>query len=252
MRLRQPPAILVLALLVVGLGAWWAHRSFEDQLRSGRAQTLVRLLATSHAPRMLETPGVEAWMLGLLQDAGTRLPPSERAAYDHLLRPALAPHLPPSMAAVSERLHPDQPLGAPVPVALVDVPSRATEDPIAVEPLRLVKHLELGDETLVLTRRRSLFEAEPTVSDGLQRAAAHLVAIAQRWRDDPPEAVALPSPPPTVPRLIRLYAIMEDGSFLSLPFPASGALDDPQARSAALAEETLQSRRRPRAPSLVS
>lgn len=216
--------ILVLAVVVVAAGAWWTHRSFRAQLDDGRAQTLTRLLATSHAPRMVEAPGVEAWLLDLLSRAGIE--------DDAELRPARV--LPRSLEGLDDRLR-------TAPVTLEGAPRLVeASDPEAhaAESLRLVKRLRLrprgGDEQeLVLTRRRGLFDAGPELPPEatLSRAAAQLVAIADAWARE-----ASPGEPP----LIRLYAIMEDGSFLSLPVSAS------------LSEETQQSQRRPRAPSLVS
>lgn len=231
---RRRWVILGLAALVVGLGAWWTHRAFETQLDSGRAQTLTRLLATSHAPRMVEAPGVEAWLLDLLQEAGVD---------EALLRPARDP--PPEMRPVGARLHQPPPSTPPARAVLVDPPAEAIDATHQLESLRLVKHLHLGEQTLVLTRRRGQFEAE--LEPDLQRAAAHLVAIADAWAR--PTAADGEAP---LPHLIRLYAIMEDGSFLSLPFPEPARPDEPRPHASALEEETLQSQRRPRAPSLVS
>lgn len=225
--------VLVLALVVVAGGAWWTHRSFEAQLDDGRAQTLARLLATSHAPRMVEAPGVEAWLLDLLLGAGIDEP---------LLRPSHEP--PPSMDEVGTRLHlpaPPPPQSAP---PLFD-PPREPHDDRARGSIRVTKHLRLGGETLVVNRRRNLFESESRAEPDLERAAAHLLAIAETWGETT-DATAL------APRLIRLYAIMEDGSFLSLPGPSPGRSGEPGTDVDALQEETRQSRRRPWAPSLVS
>ena len=214
-------ALLVLSLAVVGLGAWWTHRRFETQLEDGRAQTLARLLAVSHTPRVTVAPGVEAWLLDLLQDAGID---------ERLLR---ASHEPPShLAGLRERLHADVPSSPAVVPTVLEVPGGEAGS------LRVTKHVRVGTETLVLDRRRNLFEDGPGLGPDLQRASAHLVAIADAWQRGAAEHA---------PRLIRLYAVMEDGSFLSRPFPEPTDTD-----GAALQRETRQTQRRPRDPNLVS
>ncbi|MGH1340303.1 MAG: hypothetical protein ACRBN8_02035 [Nannocystales bacterium] len=216
-------AILVLCLAVVGLGAWWTHRRFEAQLEDGRAQTLARLLATSHTPRLVEAPGVEAWLLDLLHDVG--IP-------EALLRPS---HEPPArMDPVTALLHGQVPTKSSAAVTVVDSPG----DPGHEGSFRLTKHVQLGHDTLVLDRRRNLFESRPDLGPDLRRASAHLVAAAASWNERRHD---------DEPHLLRLYVVMEDGSFLSRPFPGptpSGG--DP------LEQETRLSQRRPGEPNLVS
>lgn len=211
-------AILVLSLAVVGLGAWWTHRRFEAQLDDGRAQTLARLLATSHTPRLVEAPGVEAWLLDLLREVGVE---------EQLLRPSH--DVPTQLDPVGQLLH-TRPTLQPSSAAVVqEVPSNAPQS------LRQTKHIVVDGETFVLDRRRNLFESQSELGPELRAASAHLAALARAWseRTDGQDT-----------RLIRLYAVMEDGSFLSRPFPSSA--ED------ALQAETQQSQRRPGDPNLVS
>lgn len=236
MRLRKTDAVsTLLAALVIAAGALWIHQRWPEQLHAGRAQMLARLLATSHAPRMTEAPGVEAWLLSLLQDTG---------ADATQLQPSAAPRLPPAMQDVAERLRSPStsttiasaPLDAPVVEATATGP--AADGPRR-RSLRSVGHVQLRGHTLVLTRRESLFEVGPLPTD-LSHAAHHLVALAEAW---PQDAGAEGRP-------IRLYSIAEDGSYISVPFPEGDRSPDALAR--AVADETVQSQRRPRAPSLVT
>ncbi|MCH9688450.1 MAG: ATP-binding protein [Deltaproteobacteria bacterium] len=240
MRLHKTDlAVYGLVALVMAASAWWVHLRWQAQLRSGRAQMLAQLLATSHAPRMVETPGVEAWLLELLHEAGTRLPASERRAYEQLLRPRGATGLPDGMQPLVQRLHVVAPSGQPSPATVQEVRSGPQPDAAHRQSLRAVGHVQVAGRTLVLTRRRSAFE-RGALPDDLAQAAAHLVALSEAW----------PSSVSAAGRLIRLYAIAEDGSFLSLPIPEGEPSPDALART--VAEETVQSQRRPRAPSLVT
>lgn len=235
----------VFVTLVLVAGAAWTHWQWQAQARSGRAEVLGRLLAIEHAPRMVEAPGVEAWLLGLVQEAGARLPAEERTAYEELLHPTWAPRLPASMVAVGEHLHrAPPPVGSEGPIALREIPAPPVEGSTPESSLRTVEHVDLGGHTLVLTRRRGLSESG-SLPPALRRAALQLVALREGWADPaPPEGAStglLLSPP----RVIRFYAVAEDGSVLSLPLPVPSAAE-------ALEAETLQSHRRPRAPSLAS
>ncbi len=244
MHMRKLVIPLLVALVVVA-GATWTLRQWQAQLRSGRAQVLGRLLAIEHAPRMLEAPGVEAWLLGVLQDAGARLPAAERGAYEELLHPTWAPQLPASMVAVGELLHraPPETEVAANSVALREIPAPVVEGAGAGSSLRTVEHWEVDGRTLVLTRRRGLSQSGPPPV-ALQRAAKHLIEVADGWVDAAVDADGI-GPLATPPRVIRFYAVAADGSVLSLPLPRADGGD-------ALEEETIESHRRPRAPSLVS
>ncbi len=240
MRLHKTDILVYgLVAVVLAAGAWWVNLRWNAQLRSGRAQMLARLLATSHAPRMIETPGVEAWLLELLQEAGTRLPVPQRGAYEQLLRPRSSPGLPDGMESVAQRLHPVAQAHGDSVATVQEVQSLVGPDDAQIRSLRAVAHVHVDGHTLVLTRRRSVFEPS-ALPDDLARAAADLVALSEAW---PAEAA-------TAGRPIRLYAIAEDGSFLSLPIPVGEP--ELETRARAVAEETVQSQRRPRAPSLVT
>lgn len=234
----------VLVALVVVAGAALTHWQWQAQLRAGRAQVLGRLLAIEHVPRMVEAPGVEAWLLELLQDAGARLPADERAAWEELLHPTWAPRLPASMVAVGEHLHRAPPPGEPGPVVVRAAPAPVVEATTAESSLRTVEHVEIGGRTLVLTRRRALARGE-ALPRALHRAAAHLVALGEQWSETGPRGTAGVGPLVSAPRVIRFYAVAEDGSVLSLPMAGQAGED-------ALEAETLQGHRRPRAPSLAS
>jgi len=234
----------VFVAVVLVAGAAWSWWQWDAQLRSGRAQVLGRLLAIEHAPRMMEAPGVEAWLLGLLQDAGARLPAEERGGYEELLHPASAPKLPASMVAVGEHLHRAPPERVPGEIVLREVPAPVVEGATVESSLRTVEHVELEGHTLVLTRRRGLAKSGE-LPIALRRAAAHLVALGDGWEDVGTWGEGGVGPIASPPRVIRLYVVAEDGSVLSLPLPLPAGQE-------AIEAETIESHRRPRAPSLAS
>ncbi len=100
---------------------------------------------------------------------------------------------------------------------------------------------------LVMTRSRAV-EGLPAVANRSNRflrwAVPYLVAVHARIGRLP----AFPGRPP--PRLVRVYAIGEDGSFVSLP-RIDSALEE-EARRAITWEEGQEFRKRPRLPNFVS
>lgn len=252
---KSTVVVFVLAVVVVIVGGLWTHHRWQQQLLDGRAQMLSSLLATSHTPRVIESPGVEAWQATLLSRAGAALPDGERQSYAKLLEPTSGPHLPPSMIPVAERLHappPELDSRGPIVVREIPEPPANTEQ---VQSLRSVHHLEVDGQTVILTRRRSLSERERELGPELRQAAAHLAVLTREWTRSPPaEADGSPIPGATMllskPRMVRIYALLEDGSHMTVAFPDPHERD--QTAAEVLAEETRQSRRRPGAPSLVT
>jgi hypothetical protein len=232
--------------LLVGIAAiactLWTAFEWQRQLDHGPA----RLLATSHARRMVEYPGVDAWLVSLLERAGTRLPFEQRRVYDQLRRESEdSQNLPASAVPIAERLHGLTPaanqFGTPT---LREVsPGEANQQ---LEYMRTVQHVQLGDRTLVLTRRRSLAR-DAALGPELEQAAAHLVALVQGWSSDPPRSVTTfegSSLITSEPQLARLYAIAEDGSVLIMP--VEGSSPDP------LGDQTTRAWSRPFDPNLGS
>jgi hypothetical protein len=238
--------LLVLYLLVVVAaiaGTAWTALAWQRQLDHGPA----RLLATSHSRRMVEYPGVEAWLVSLLERAGAELPFEQRQVYDTLrLESEDLQSLPASAAPVAARLHAPPPqLGTFGSATLTDV--APVESSPARESMRVVQHVQLADQTLVLTRRRSA-PASTTLEPELELAAAQLVALAHAWAREPPAPTGTFDGSTLVlsePKLARFYAIVEDGSVLIMPVSTSSTADP-------LAEQTAQAWSRPFDPNLGS
>ncbi|MFV8754652.1 hypothetical protein ACNOYE_29245 [Nannocystaceae bacterium ST9] len=225
----------LLAGLIAFAGTFWIAFEWQAQLDGGRTRTL----ATSHTRRMVEYPGVEAWLVGLLESAGAQLPYAERQTYDALrLESTDLATMPEAAQRLAERLQAPAPLARATTLSSV-APAQATR----LEYMRTVQHVHVGDRTLVLTRRRSLSERGP-IEPEIERAAAHLIALAEAHTPSSDSSFADSPLIRSGPQLARFYAVFEDGSVLIMP--VAGSSDDP------LAEQTAQAWRRPLDPSLAS
>lgn len=233
---------LLLALPIVLANAAWSWLSWQDLRESGAS----RLLATSHTKRYVTNPGIEAWLVNLLERAGEQLEPRDQVVFEGLMkeRQGDIAELPACMAHYAAQL-----LAAPPPDTRERARVREAPPPPSVrlerDPMRVVQHVEFGGHTLVLTRRSSLASHEPTLLPELEQAAAQLVALAEAWRhDDPPEWLTDRSLVESPPQLVRLFAVVEDGSVLTLPLDQGGR--------ASLDDETAKLWRRLREPSVAS
>lgn len=236
---RKLSFALALALAIVLVNAAWSFYQWQDLRESGSS----RLLATSHTRRYVENPGIEAWLVNLLERAGGRLSARDQVVFEGIMKEVdeLA-DLPPCMASYAEQL-----LATPAPTSahatLRDAPPPASGLP--ADTMRSVQYVDIAGETLVLTRRRSLSTSEVTLAPELEQAAAHLIALAHAWDHDEPrewltDRTLIASPP----QLVRLFAVVEDGSVLTLPIARSGG--------PTLEDEKDNLWRRPREPSLAS
>jgi hypothetical protein len=131
-------------------------------------------------------------------------------------------------------LHPPADLGEPA------------EPPLS---LRVQSFLELDRRWFAVTRRRAidagdLGDAASASNRFLLAAAPHLLALSEEL----PRLLAFPAfPGSRPPRVVRLYALAEDGTLISLPQPA----DPERSRQAAIAEGR-EFRASPERPTFVS
>jgi hypothetical protein len=223
---------LWLALLIVLANAVWSYLDWQDLRESGGS----RMLATSHTKRYVTNPGIEAWLVNLLERAGERLGGRDQVVFERIMKEGhgKTSELPACMASYAEQM-----LAVPPPTT-----ARARIRDVTGQPddaMRSVQHIEIEDATLVFTRRRSLSEREATILPEIEQAAADLVAIARAWNhEEPREWLTDHSLIESPPQLIRLFAVVEDGSVLTLPITPT------------LEEETANLGRNLKEPSLAS
>jgi hypothetical protein len=197
-------------------------------------------------------------------DAGSPEPPAADTRAD-----AGSPE-PPAAAPPPHLLTPTSPLHLPTPTSPPRLPTPASPPHLltpaemgdgaaaaAVFPLqfRTQEYLEMAGRWLVVTRRRAL--DSPDLGGGanpsnrfLLAASRRLLAAARRF-DDALARRPLPATPGArPPRVVRLYAVSDDGTFVSLPFVPAGA-GAAAARRAAL-DEGREFRKVPELPSFIS
>ncbi len=132
------------------------------------------------------------------------------------------------------------PRSKPPPARLLD-PLQAGDPAAGSPPLQFrdVSYLDLGGRRLVVTRRRALAgTAAASPSDRfVARAAARLTATAAALQASLARHPLPALPGDRAPQIVRIYAVSEDGTLVSLPFPAGGGPPDPAAgRERAFAE----------------
>jgi hypothetical protein len=203
--------VVVFALLAA-LTARSIWRAWTDRAGQARAEAVFNLVQQRTPSRPTEAPGAMAWLRDQL------------AAYRR--------HLPDPSAPVFERLaHAgDEPPAelARVVVAMRHVAEAASagHPPVRIERLsdrepsrRAISLVTAGEVTLVVTRRRAL-ELDPSSNEFVSRLA---------W----PMATAKPAVEQALAagiRPVRLYALADDGTLLSLPWGSSNEPPDSVAR----------------------
>jgi PAS domain-containing protein len=238
---------LLLALAVISI-----RREWNDRLGQSRAEAIFRLVQGRTAPRATETPGAMAWLNLELQRYRERIADPEKARLFGEVAERQDERRPPPVFA---------PFGRAL-AAGVALPTGGTErielgpllhGPVAAGgALRVQRLVRLDGRWLALTRRRSvdLGGAQDPGSGFPAALAQHLVTIAGEVRRILAEQPlpALPGSQP--PTLVRLYALSEEGTLLSLPSPLA-RLDAEAARRAA-ETEAREIGKLPQLPTFVS
>jgi hypothetical protein len=246
------PRLLYLGVVLFALLAVLTARSIREEWRrrigESRAQAVYALVADKMPARPTETPGVSAWLHVELERYRRQIADPERARlYGELAAWHDEASLPTSLTALREVLA--APGGGAITAERADPapPARLLDplqagDPAAGSPplqFRDVSYLDLGGRRLVVTRRRALAgTAAASPSDRfVARAAARLTSTAAALQASLARhpLPALPGDRP--PQIVRIYAVSEDGTLVSLPFPAGGGAPNPAAdRERAFAE----------------
>lgn len=218
--LRRGVGVLYAGVVVfVGLAAFTARSiwtAWQERSGDARAAAVFDLVAERTALRPTDAPGAMAWLRLELDRFGRREQDGARAtryagfaASGSRVPESLAPLLA-AMRAATDRDALASPGGAPAASRVAAA---------APASLREQQVLDVAGHPVIVTRRKA-GDAERAPSDAfIERVAAPLVRAA-REIDRAIAAAPLPSVPgDRPPRPVRLYAVSEDGTLVSAPWP---------------------------------
>jgi hypothetical protein len=210
--------------VLVALAALSIRREWRQRIGESRSDAIFQLVQGKTPARPTETPGATAWLNLELRRYRERIAdPGKARLYGEVaewqdtrsvppffspLRELLAAPLLPSPSRETPALHPPGDLG---------------ETPEPPRTLRVQSFVELRDRWFAVTRRRALDSPDRETSSNrfLAATAPHLLALSG---DLSRVLAAHPLPPlpgSRPPRVVRLYALSEDGTLISLPLPGS-------------------------------
>ena len=259
--------LLFLALATITIRS--SHDAWRSTQERSRSEAVFDLVQVATPTRPSGNPGAVAWLDLQLKRYGRGLEPQQAREYRELVSV--------SREVVPELLRPwrdallDVPIVTATPSDLhvldTDEARRAGLGPNPEEEARLQFRVQrflvdargggpagaIDPRTLVLTRRRSLDVAMTEAPDQasnlfLRRIVPYLATVAERLASNPgpPQIAGRPL------RVVRVYAVSEDGTFVSLPAPDA----QPEARGgdleAKLRYEGQEFRKQPRSPTYVS
>ena len=250
------------ALFLV-LAAFTVHaflRQGRERTGQVRAETLFDLVAEKTPLRPTEAPGVSAWLNLELKRYRARITDPERARlYGEVAAWEDRRSVPPFFAGIRELLsspvEPPPPGTRPrlaAPAELGEDSTSAGGSPLQFRSQGFVEH---SGHWLVVTRRRALeggdLAAPATASDRFLAAASpHLVRLAERLAAALAERSLPSTPGPSPPRVVRLYALAEDSTLVSIPVEELAA--GPEERRRIALAEGREFRKLPLLPNFVS
>ncbi|HEX5718310.1 MAG TPA: hypothetical protein VF179_19265 [Thermoanaerobaculia bacterium] len=229
---RRSPWLLYIGVLVFVVFAWISahaiHREWQRRLGEERSETLYQLVQDKTPPRPTETPGISAWLHLALKRYGATLDRGEVMTWEDRRS------VPPGLAGLRDLLSmPVEPSAAePRLVALTNEETNLQ--------FRAQRFAEIDGHWLVVTRRKALDAGDPASDRFLARTGPHLLRLARRV----PAGIS-----PGV-RVVRVYALSEDGTLVSMPLAELTA--DPAARRRAALDEGREFRKVPQLPNFVS
>ena len=238
-----------------------AREAWQSSIDRSRGRAIFDLVQVDTPTRPTGTPGAVAWLDLQIKRYGRQLEASQQAAYEQLVSVSDD-----SVPELLNRIHVAMSIAPPEPSAaeelrLLEVgeaiargfQERAEpEDGFRFRTQRFLSYKPAGDseQILVMTRRRGLdaaIEQDPDSSSNLflRQAAPYLTRVAEGFEQQPLDIEVGGHRL----RLVRIYGVGEDGSFISVPIPAD---DSQAARLAMLRREGQEFRKHPRMPSYVS
>jgi PAS domain-containing protein len=236
---------------LVALAVLSIRREWQARIGQAQADTIFQLVQGRTPARPTETPGATAWLNLELRRYRERIADPEKARlYGEVAEWQDTRSVPPFFAPIRELL------ASPVqPTDRQAVPRLLHPQALQEGSLRRQSYVELDRTWLVATRRTAL--DTPDLADLSNPSNRFVLAVSPRLLalgNELPRVLAQhplpPLPGSRPPRVVRLYALSEDGTLVSLPFPRNPA--DPQARRRAAVEEGREFRNSPERPTFVS
>lgn len=227
--LRRGVGVLYAGVVVfVGLAAFTARSiwtAWQERSGDARAAAVFDLVAQRTPLRPTDAPGAMAWLRLELDRFGRREHDSVRAAryasfaasgdrVPESLAPLLAPML--AVARAAPLTGDDA-----TPAGSASDASQPRSDAIAERAsLREQRVLEIGGHPVIVTRRKAASDGERAPSDAFLRCVATPLVHTAAEIDRAIAAAPLPPVPgDRPPRPVRLYAVSEDGTLVSAPWP---------------------------------
>jgi PAS domain-containing protein len=244
--------------VLVALAALSIRQEWRQRIGQSRSDAIFQLVQGKTPARPTETPGATAWLNLELRRYRERIPdPGKARLYGEVAEWQDTRSVPPFFAPIRDLLaSPLRRPETPAPPAL-HPPADLGEPAAATAPfsLRTQSYIELDRRWFVATRRtaldsRDLADLANPSNRFLAAATPHLLALSEEL---PRVLGAHPLPPlpgGRPPRVVRLYAISEDGTLVSLPQTRTPF--DPAAGRRAALEEGREFRGSPERPTFVS
>ncbi|HEX4961123.1 MAG TPA: hypothetical protein VF173_09830 [Thermoanaerobaculia bacterium] len=241
--------------VLVALAALSIRQEWQQRIGQSRADVIFQLVQGKAPSRPTETPGASAWLSFELRRYRERIAdPAKARLYGEVAEWQDTRSVPPFFSPLRQLL------ATPVRQPETAARPRFAEPPEPLGPasLRSQSFLELDRHWFAVTRRTALDShdladlANPS-NRFLAFTAPHLLILAAelpRVLADHP-LPALPGSRP--PRVVRLYALAEDGTLVSLPAAASTAAPfSPETSRQAALIEGRGFRNSPERPTFVS
>ncbi len=241
--------VFLFAVLVI-LAALSIRREWQERIGQSRSDAIFQLVQGKTPARPTETPGATAWLNLELRRYRERISdPGKARLYGEVAEWQDTRSVPPFFAPIRDLLaSPLRRPETPAPPAL-HAPADLGEPAAGPFSLRTQSYVELDRRWFAVTRRTALDSTDPANPSNrfLTSAAPHLLALSEDLRRLL-AAHPLPALPGSrSPRVVRLYAISEDGTLISLPQPA-----DPAESRRAVVAEGREFRGSPERPTFVS
>ncbi len=238
---------------LVLLAALSFRREWQERIGQSRSDAIFQLVEGRTPARPTETPGAAAWLNLELRRYRERIADPERARlYGEVAEWQDNRSVPPFFVPLREVLA--RPLSSALSLPRL-VPIEGLGEGESASSLRSQDFLELDRHWFAVTRRKSLESADPESPSNrfLRRVTPRLLAasgtLAEVLARHP--LPALPGSRP--PRVVRLYALSEDGTLVTLPSPPlQTAPFDPEASRRAALAEGRELRSSPERPTFVS
>jgi PAS domain-containing protein len=240
--------------VLVALAALSIRQEWQERIGQSRSDAIFQLVQGKTPARPTETPGATAWLNLELRRYRARIAdPAKARLYGEVAEWPDTRSVPPFFTPLRDLLASapvaPSPPGPPGPPAELHPPADLGEAGDPPLSLRSQSFLVLGPRWFAVTRRRALDSSDPTTPSNrfLAAAAPRLLALSAEL---PRRLAAHPLPAlpgGRAPRVVRLYALSEDGTLLSLPLTA-----EPAGSRLAARQEERGFRTSPERPTFVS